>query len=141
MEEILGRSASDRQFSMLLFGSFAALALLLAAVGLYGVLAYAVAQRKSEIGIRMALGADKGDVSNLILKEGMKPAAAGIAAGLLGAFFTTQILKSFLFGTAPTDPLTFCLVPILLLGVAALACYIPAARAARIDPTVALRTE
>ncbi len=141
MEEILGRSASDRQFSMLLFGSFAGLALLLAAVGLYGVLAYAVAQRKSEIGIRMALGANHADVSALVLKEGMKPAAAGIMAGLLGALFATQVLKSLLFGTAPTDPLTFCLVPLLLLAIAALACYIPAARATRIDPTLALRTE
>ncbi len=141
MEEILGRSASDRQFSMLLFGSFAGLALLLAAVGLYGVLAYTVSQRRSEIGIRMALGADNSAVSRLVLKEGMKPAIAGVMLGLAGAAFASQILKSLLFGIAPTDPLTFFLVPILLLAVAAVACYVPAARAARIDPTVTLRIE
>lgn len=141
MEEVIGKSASDRQFSMLLFGSFAALAVLLAAVGLYGVLSYAVSQRKSEIGIRLALGASLSDVRSLVLKEGMRPAIAGIAAGLLGAFFAAQIMKGLLFRVVPTDPLTFLFVPVFLFCISALACYIPAFRATRIDPTVALRAE
>jgi ABC-type antimicrobial peptide transport system permease subunit len=141
MEEIIGHSASDRQFSMLLFGSFAGLAVLLAAVGLYGVLSYAVSQCKGEIGIRMALGASNSDVSSLVLREGMKPAIAGIMLGIIGAAFASQILRSLLFGIAPMNPLTFSLVPPVLFAIAALACYVPALRAARIDPTVALRTE
>jgi putative ABC transport system permease protein len=141
MEEIIGHSTSDRQFSMLLFSSFAGLAVLLAAVGLYGVLSYAVSQRKGEIGIRMALGASNSDVSRLVLREGMKPAVAGIILGVIGAAFASQILRSLLFGIAPMDPLTFTLVPPVLLAIAALACYLPAVRAARIDPTVALRAE
>jgi putative ABC transport system permease protein len=141
MEEILGRSASDRQFSMLLFGAFAGLAVLLAAVGLYGVLSYAVSQRQGEIGIRMALGARHGDVNRLVLGEGMKPALLGVGIGFVGALFACQILKSLLFGVGPLDPLTFTLVPPLLVGVAVLACYLPALRATRIDPMTALRTE
>ncbi len=141
MEEIIGHSASDRQFSMLLFGSFAGFAVLLAAVGLYGVLSYAVSQRKGEIGIRMALGASHSDVSGLVLKEGMKPALTGIAVGIVGALFASRILQSMLFGITPLDPLTFTIVPPVLLAVAALACYLPAFRATRIDPTVALRVE
>ncbi len=141
MDEVIGNSASDRQFSMLLFGAFASLAVLLAAVGLYGVLSYAVSQRRSEIGIRLALGAAVSDVRGMVLKQGMTPAIAGVAAGLLGAFFAAQIMKGLLFHVVPTDPLTFFLVPVFLLCVSALACYIPAFRATRIDPTVALRTE
>jgi len=141
MEEIIGRSASDRQFSMLLFGAFAGLAVLLAAVGLYGVLAYAVSQRKGEIGIRMALGASDSDVTSLVLKQGMKPAAAGIVLGLTGALLASRVLESLLFGVKPIDALTFCVVPPLLLIVAVAACCLPAWRATRIDPTVALRTE
>jgi putative ABC transport system permease protein len=141
MEEIIGRSASDRQFSMLLFGAFAGLAVLLAAVGLYGVLAYAVSQRKGEIGIRMALGASDSDVISLVLKQGLKPTAAGIMLGLAGALFASRVLESLLFGVKPIDALTFCIVPPLLLIVAMAACYLPAWRATRIDPTEALRTE
>ncbi|MBV8867771.1 MAG: ABC transporter permease [Acidobacteriaceae bacterium] len=141
MEEALGQSASDRQFNMLLFGSFALLALLLAAVGLYGVLSYGVTQRKSEIGIRLALGATASDVHGLILKQGMLPAVIGIAAGLLGALFLTQVMKSLLFQVAPLDPITFMALPLFLLAISALACYLPALRATRIDPTIALRTE
>ncbi len=141
MEEALGRSASDHQFNMLLFGSFALLALLLAAVGLYGVLSYGVSQRKSEIGIRLALGASASDVRGLILKQGMLPAAFGLGAGLLGALLLTQVMKSLLFHVAPFDPVTFVVIPLFLLAISALACYLPALRATRIDPTVALRTE
>ncbi len=141
MEEALSRSASDRQFNALLFGSFALLALLLAAVGLYGVLSYGVSQRKSEIGIRLALGASNSNVRGLILKQGMLPAAIGIGAGLLSALLLTQVMKSLLFQVAPSDPLTFVIIPLFLLAVSALACYLPALRATRIDPTIALRTE
>ncbi len=141
MQEALGRSGSDHQFNMLLFGSFAGLALLLAAVGLYGVLSYGVSQRKSEIGIRLALGASSSDVRGLILKQGMRPAAIGVAAGLLGASFITQVMQSLLFHVAPLDPMTFVIIPLLLLAISALACYLPAFRATRIDPTVALRVE
>jgi putative ABC transport system permease protein len=141
MEEILGRSAADRRFTLFLFGSFALLAMLLAAVGLYGVLSHTVTQRSGEIGIRVALGASYADVSRLVVWEGIKPALAGVCIGLAGAFFACRVLKSLLFGVAPLDPLTFSLVPPLLIAVAALACYIPAVRAARTDPTVALRSE
>jgi putative ABC transport system permease protein len=141
MEEVIGRSASNRQFSMLLFGSFAALAVVLAAVGLYGVLSYSVSQRKGEIGIRLALGAEPSSVRAMILREGLKPAIAGVLAGLLAALFATRIIGSLLFGVSATDPLTFTLVPLLLLGISVAACYLPAVRATRIDPTEALRAE
>jgi putative ABC transport system permease protein len=141
MEEIVGRSVSDREFSMLLFGAFALLAVMLACVGLYGVLSYAVAQRRGEIGIRMALGARHADVNRLMLREGMKPAVLGIVLGFAGALLTCRVLQSLLFGIGPLDPLTFALVPPLLLAVAVLSCYLPALRATRIDPMIALRVE
>ncbi|MGA8025526.1 MAG: ABC transporter permease [Bryobacteraceae bacterium] len=141
MEEALGRSASDRQFHMLLFGSFALLAVMLAAIGLYGVLSYGVTQRKTEIGIRLALGADGSSVRGLVLKQGMLPASVGVGAGCLGAVFLVQIMKTLLFEVEPLDPVTFVLIPVFLLLVSALACYLPAVRASRIDPAVALRME
>jgi predicted permease len=141
MEEMLGRSASDRRFSVLLFGCFAGLAALLAAIGLYGVLSYSVTQRRAEIGIRLALGAGLAHVRMQVLKQGMMPAVIGVAVGMIGALFAVQAMKSLLFQVAATDPLTFCLVPILLLSMSALACYVPAVRATRIDPTEALRSE
>jgi putative ABC transport system permease protein len=141
MDQLLDRSTADRRFNMLLFLAFAALALLLAAIGLYGVVSYAVAQRTTEIGIRMALGATPGDVSRLILMQGLKPALIGLGVGLTGAFLASRILQSLLFGVTPTDPITFVVVPLLLLAVAALACYLPALRAMRLDPTAALRAD
>jgi ABC-type antimicrobial peptide transport system permease subunit len=141
MEELLGRSASDRQFTMLLFVAFAGLAVLLAAVGLYGVVSYAVSQRTAEIGIRMALGATSSDVSRLVVMQGLRPAIVGVTLGLVTALFASRILRSLLFGVTPVDPLTFALVPPLLLAVAALACYLPAIRATHLDPTIALRAE
>ncbi len=141
MEDMLGRSASDRRFSVLLFGCFAGLAALLAAIGLYGVLSYSVTQRRAEIGIRLALGAGLGHVRMQILKQGMMPAIIGVGVGTIGALFAVQAMKSLLFQVAATDPLTFCLVPVLLLSISALACYVPAVRATRIDPTEALRSE
>ena len=141
MEEVIGKSAADREFTMLLFGAFAALAVLLAAVGLYGVVSYAVTQRRNEIGIRMALGATSANVSGFILLDGLKPTLAGLAIGLGAAYFACRILKTMLFGVAPLDPLTFALAPQLLLLITAAACYLPALRAARIDPAIALRSE
>src|SRR5262249_47193638 len=141
MEEIVGRSTSDRRFTLLLFVSFAALALLLAAVGLYGVVSYAVSQRTTEIGIRMALGATSGDVNRLVVMQGLRPALVGVVLGLGGAVIAGRLLRSLLFGITPLDPFTFAAVPPALLAIAALACYVPAARAARLNPTLALRTE
>jgi predicted permease len=141
MQDILGYSASGRQFSMVLFSSFAGLALLLAAVGLYGVLSYSVSQRRGEIGIRLALGADRSNVRSLVLRQGMKPALIGIAAGLLGAIFAAQAIKTLLFNVTPADPITFAVVPLILFATTLLASYVPSARATRIDPATALRIE
>ena len=141
MEEMLGQSASDRQFSMLLFSSFAGLAVLLAAVGLYGVLSYSVSQRRSEIGIRLALGADASSVRGLVLRQGMKPAMVGIAAGLFGAILAAQAMRSLLFGVTAGDPVTFIVVPVILFCTTLLASYVPSMRATRIDPASALRIE
>jgi putative ABC transport system permease protein len=141
MDEIVGRTTADRRFTMLLFVSFAALALLLASVGLYGVVSYAVSQRTTEIGIRMALGATSGDVNRLVVMQGLKSALAGIVLGLAGAVFAGRVLRTLLFGITPIDPLTYALVPPALFAVAALACYVPATRAAHLNPTIALRAE
>jgi predicted permease len=141
MEDQVGRSTADRQFTLLLFAAFAGLAVVLATVGLYGVVSYAVSQRRTEIGIRMALGATKSDVSQLVMMQGLKPVIAGAVLGLIAAAFASRILRTLLFGVTPADPLTFVLVPALLFAVAAAACYVPAMRAARQNPTVALRTE
>jgi ABC-type antimicrobial peptide transport system permease subunit len=141
VDELMGRSTADRRFTMLLFAAFAALAVLLAAVGLFGVVSYAVSQRTTEIGIRMALGATRGDVSRLVVMQGLRPAIVGITCGVVGAALASQALRSLLFGVAPIDPLTFSLVPPLLLAVAGLASYLPARRATHVDPTLALRTE
>ena len=141
MEDLVGRSTADRRFTMLLIIAFAALAVLLAAIGLYGVVSYAVSTRTAEIGIRMALGATPTDVSRLVVMQGLKPALAGIVLGLISAGFASHLLRSLLFGVTPVDPLTFVAVPPALLAVAALACYMPALRAVRLDPTTALRAE
>ena len=141
LEDVLGTSTADRQFSMFLFAAFAGLALLLAVIGLYGLVSYAISQRRAEFGIRIALGATPSDVSRLALLEGIKPAAAGIVCGVIAGVFVCRILRTQLFGITPADPLTFAIVPPLLLLVAALACYVPAIRATRLNPTVALRAE
>jgi len=141
MAEHVGRATADRQFTTLLFTVFAALAVLLAAVGLYGMVAYAVSQRTAEIGVRMALGATRADVSRLVVMQGLRPAAIGIVLGLVAAAFASRLLTTLLFNVAPLDPLTFSAVPPLLLAVAGLASYLPARRAVRLDPTIALRTE
>jgi putative ABC transport system permease protein len=138
MDDVVMNSLGTRRVSMQLFAVFAAAALLLAAVGIYGVLAYSVTQRTQEIGIRMALGAQKSDVLSLVIRQGMLLTVIGVAVGLVGAFALTRLIASLLFGVAATDPLTFVAIPLLLLFVALVACYLPARRAARLDPKVAL---
>ncbi len=141
MQELVYRSVSEPRLNMALLAAFAALALVLAAVGIYGVMSYSVTQRTREIGVRMALGARRADVLRSVVSQGAKRAAAGIALGLIGALFLTRFLTSLLFGVKPTDPVTLAAVAALLAAIALLACYIPARRATRIDPLAALRCE
>ena len=124
-----------------LLGIFGLLALGLASIGIYGVMAYTVSQRTREIGIRMALGAEKSDVLGMVVRQGMLLVGAGVALGLAGAMAVTRFAVSVLFGVSATEPLTFAVVTMLLLGAALLACYIPSRRAAKVDPVVALRWE
>jgi putative ABC transport system permease protein len=141
LETLLGTSVAPRRFNMMLLGIFAGVALVLAAVGLYGVMSYSVSWRTHEIGIRMALGAKRPDVLRLVVRQGMIMALIGLGFGLIGAFSLSRVMRSMLHGVSPTDPLTFTGVSIVLLGVALLACLIPARRATRVDPIVALRNE
>jgi predicted permease len=141
MDDLVDTSLSQRRFSMLLLAAFALLALLLAAVGIYSVLAFAVRRRVREIGIRVALGAEVKDILRLIVTEGMKPALVGLLLGVAGALALGRVIASFIYGIAPYDPLTFAAVAALLAAVALLASIIPAYRAARIEPTRALREE
>ncbi|HYT19195.1 MAG TPA: FtsX-like permease family protein [Candidatus Polarisedimenticolia bacterium] len=126
---------------MLLLGIFASFALILAAVGIYGLIAYSITQRTQELGIRIALGAQRRDVLRLVLRQGTRLTLFGLALGVAAALGITRLMTSLLFGTSPTDPLTFAGVAGLLVFVALLACFIPARRATRIDPLVALRYE
>ena len=125
----------------MLLGIFAALALLLSAVGTYGVIAYSVAQRTRELGIRMALGAERGDVLRMVTREGLRLAVVGVVIGIAGALGVTRLIASLLFAVRPADPLTFVCVSVLLVGVAHISSYIPARRATKVDPMVALRYE
>lgn len=141
MQEVRSLSVSLQQFNSLMIGIFAAVALLLASIGIYGVMAFAVSQRTREIGIRMALGARKADVLKLVVANGMRLAFTGLAIGLVASWLLTRFIASLLFGVKPTDPLTFSVVSLCLLSAAFLACYLPARRATRVDPLEALRYE
>jgi len=141
MDEVVARSTASPRFYLLLLGTFAAVALVLAAVGIYGVMSYSVARRQNEIGIRMALGAKPGDVLRLVMGEAVRVAAAGAAAGLAAAFALTRLMSGLLYGVAPTDPATFAAVCAILTMVALAATYLPARRAVRVDPLAALRSE
>lgn len=141
MDQVLGNSLTQRRLTLVLLASLAALALLLAAVGIYGVMAFSVRQRTNELGLRMALGAQARDVLVLILSQGLKLALTGIGLGLMAAFALTRSMQSLLFGVKPSDALTFALIGITLLVVAMLACFIPARRATKVDPMIALRCD
>jgi ABC-type antimicrobial peptide transport system permease subunit len=141
MEDQLDRSLASERLVGFLSSLFGVLATVLAMIGLYGVTAYSVACRVQEIGIRMALGAQRRSVVSLVLHEGMMLAVIGVGVGLAGAFAVTRVLRSWLFDISPTDPLTFVATALLLTAVALIACYLPARRAAKVDPMVALRYE
>ena len=141
LNTLVNDSMSQPRFSVLLLGSFGVLALLLASIGMYGVVSYSVLQRTQEIGIRMALGAQRRKVFGMVLGQGARLAGFGIAIGLVAALSVTRLMANFLYGVRPTDPLTFAGVSLLLLGIALLACYLPARRATRVDPMVALKYE
>ena len=144
MDELMAESVAQKRFSTLLLGLFAAFAMLLAAVGLYGVMSYAVTQRTQEIGVRMALGARRRDVLRMVVGQGMLMALGGIAIGLGVAFAMAKLISGFsslLFGVRATDATIFLVIPLLLAGVAFVACYLPARRATKVDPMIALRCE
>jgi ABC-type antimicrobial peptide transport system permease subunit len=138
---VVARSIASQRFALALLGVFAGLALLLASIGIYGVLSYLVGQRTPEIGVRMALGAQRSDVLRMVLRDGVRMTLIGAAIGLAAALGLTHLMASMLFGVEPTDPVTFGGVAVLLCAIGLFACYIPARRAAKVDPMVALRYE
>jgi putative ABC transport system permease protein len=141
MEQMMSRSEAPRRFMMLLLSTFGGLALVLATVGLYGVISFAVSQRTREIGVRIALGASRNDVLRMILSEGLKLVLIGALLGVAAALALTRVLQEMVYGVSTRDPLIFFLVNVLLAAVSLAACYIPARRALRVDPMVALRYE
>jgi putative ABC transport system permease protein len=141
MDEVFGEAVSRPRFLAQLLGLFAGLALVLAAVGTYGILAYTVSQRRKEIGIHMALGATRGTVLGMILLQGLRITAVGLAVGTVAALLLTRLLQTQLFNVKPTDPATMVAVAAFISVVAGLACYLPASRATRVDPMVVLRDE
>jgi putative ABC transport system permease protein len=141
MRQLLSESVEQPRFRTVLLEIFALIALSLATVGIYGVLAYSVSQRRHEIGVRMAMGAKRSDVLWMVVGQGMFLTLIGVAIGVAGAFVLTRFLSTLLYGVRPTDPVTFVVVPLLLACVALFACYVPARRAIRVDPMAALRYE
>ncbi len=141
MDEVLAGARSRPRFLTTLLGLFSTTAMLLAAVGLYGVISYSVTRRMTEFGIRMAMGARTGDMLGLVLSQGLKLAGAGVLAGALGALALTRLIRGLLFGVSSFDPLTFSAMALLLVAVTVAACVIPARRAMRVDPVIALRCE
>jgi putative ABC transport system permease protein len=141
MDELLDNTVSERRLAMLLLSAFAVLALVLVTLGIYGVMAFTVGQRTHEIGIRMALGARRASVLALVVRRGMTLVLIGLAVGLAATYGLTRLLRSLLFGVEPTDPLILGTVPVFLALVALAACYLPARRAAGVDPLLALRSE
>ena len=141
LEQFISDSLAPRRFAMILLATFAGLALLLASIGIYGVISYIVGQRSNEIGVRMALGAKPQDILHLVLADGGKLVLMGTAIGLVAAFGLSRLMKGFLYGVDAADPLTFAAVAVLLSLVALAACYVPARRATRVDPVIALRYE
>ena len=141
LDQYFALSMAKPRFVTLLLSAFAGSAVLLACLGVYGVISYIVLQRTHEIGVRMALGSQRGAVLLMVIGEGLKPALLGIAIGIVVALRLTSVLSSLLYGVKPTDPLTFAAVSLILIGVALLACHLPARRAANVDPMLALRNE
>jgi putative ABC transport system permease protein len=141
MDEIMSSSVAQPRLEAILLGFFGSLALLLAGIGIYGVIAYSVSQRTSEIGVRMALGASRLSVLRMVLGQGLRLTALGLGIGLLLALLLTRLMARILFAISPTDPATFTAIVVLLGTIALLACYLPARRATRVDPMVALRYE
>jgi putative ABC transport system permease protein len=141
MDEVVSRSTSRESFNMLLLTIFGAVALVLAAIGIYGLMAYSVEQRTQEMGIRMALGADRGTIRKLVVWQGMRLTLVGVMVGVGAAFGLTRLIASFLFGVKSWDPAVFVSVPVILAAVALLAVWVPATRASKLDPMQALRVE
>ena len=139
MESVIGKAVAEPRFHLLLMGALSLSALVLAAIGIYGLLAFSVALRSREIGVRSALGAQRHDIARLIVGEGLRMTGVGIVLGLAVAFIVTRSLETLLFQIEPRDPLTFLGIALLLIVVALAACYVPARRAARVDPIIALR--
>ena len=141
MNEVVGDALVKPRFLSLLLGAFSAIAITLAAIGIYGVMAYTVTQRTQEIGLRVALGATTRNVLSMVLSQGLKMTVIGLAVGLTGAYFLASVMASLLFQVSTTDPLTFVLVGVGLMAIGLLACFVPARRATKVDPMVALRYE
>ncbi len=141
LNEVVAKSLADRRFALTILAVFAGVALLLASIGIYGVMAYTFSQRTHEIGVRVALGAQRSDILRMALGEGMLLVAIGLGVGLIGAAIVTRFLRSMLFSVTATDPLTFASIALLLAAVALFACFIPAQRATQVDPLVALRED
>jgi len=141
MEQVIADKLWRGRLAMTLLGLFAVLAVVLAGLGIYGAISYSVAQRTSEIGIRMALGARSADVLRMVLRQGLAVVGSGVAIGVFGSWILTRTLTGLLYGVTATDPLTFAVVPVLLIALSTVACCAPALRAARVDPVTALRDE